>query len=478
MLRFFSLILLTLSFGGCTTLFRPLNQPLEKNTSSNGYYFQHAHHGDTGENVVLLAFSGGGTRAAALAYSVLKELRDTSILAKGQRVPLLNEVDAISSVSGGSFTAAYYGLFGEKIFTDYENVFLKQSIQEILIQNLFDPVYWWRSISTGLDRTELAIEYYDNNIFNGKSFRDIDLAHRPFIEINATNLGTGTRFSFAQVYFDLLCSNLLDLKVARAVAASSAVPIMFPPVVLKNYAGECDNSNNPIIHNLLTDKDEGPRMNEIKQRISHYQNRDKHPYVQLLDGGIVDNLGLRAMADRLQGFQSNFAAVIARNKIKNIVVIEVNAETRPVHNVDETPDKPSIPETIEAFSNVQFRLLNNESRILLASRLAELQERLSANGEKVNVYSATVAFENVAGNALKDQLNSIPTSLELPENEVDLLIRIGGDLLRQDPQYRAYLRQVEGRKESDPGTQVAPSSNGQTVHTAEKTASKGPDSGS
>jgi NTE family protein len=53
-----------------------------------------------------LTFSGGGTRAAALAYGVLKELKETTIVSGGQRIRLLDEVDSISSVSGGSFTAA------------------------------------------------------------------------------------------------------------------------------------------------------------------------------------------------------------------------------------------------------------------------------------------------------------------------------------------------------------------------------------
>ncbi len=77
---------------------------------------------------VLLAFSGGGTRASAFAYGVLQELAATEVVtAQGAR-PLLHEVDMISSVSGGSFTAAYYGLYGEKIFTDFEHDFLRKDV--------------------------------------------------------------------------------------------------------------------------------------------------------------------------------------------------------------------------------------------------------------------------------------------------------------------------------------------------------------
>jgi NTE family protein len=85
-------------------------------------------------NSVILAFSGGGTRAAALSYGVLQELRDTIVTStsndsnclSNKKYPLLDDVGLISSVSGGSFTAAYYGLNGDKIFTDFEDVFLKK----------------------------------------------------------------------------------------------------------------------------------------------------------------------------------------------------------------------------------------------------------------------------------------------------------------------------------------------------------------
>ncbi len=43
----------------------------------------------------------------------------------------------ISSVSGGSFTSAYYGLYGDKIFTDYEQVdCLRKTARHLLYQPL------------------------------------------------------------------------------------------------------------------------------------------------------------------------------------------------------------------------------------------------------------------------------------------------------------------------------------------------------
>ncbi len=203
------------AFPGCASIYKPHNQPITRVDNHTGYRLLESRQGgDPGDHLVLLAFSGGGTRAAALSYGVLKELRDTQVNSRGKPVSLLKEVDGISSVSGGSFTAAYYGLFGDRLFTDYEKVFLKQSIQGSLIATLFDPSFWWKSLFTGFDRTEMAIEYYDHHIFEGKTFADIRLHDGPYVEINATDLGGGNRFAFIQAYFDPICSDLDSFSVA------------------------------------------------------------------------------------------------------------------------------------------------------------------------------------------------------------------------------------------------------------------------
>ena len=144
--------------------------------------------GDVG---LLLAFSGGGTRASALAYGVLEELRDTAVTIRGERKRLLDEVDVITSVSGGSFTAAYYGLFGDRIFEDFHERFLKRPVSRDLILRLLLPHNWLRLLFPFYDRSQLATSYYDRKIFDGARFADLAEAGGPWIQINATDLSVG-----------------------------------------------------------------------------------------------------------------------------------------------------------------------------------------------------------------------------------------------------------------------------------------------
>ena len=121
----------------------------------------------------ILAFSGGGTRAAALSYGVLEELRRTEIVIDGQRRRLIDEVDIITGVSGGSFTALAYALYGERLFSEYEQRFLKRDVQGELVQRALNPFNWWKYIGGSAGRSELAAEFYDEILFEGATYADL-----------------------------------------------------------------------------------------------------------------------------------------------------------------------------------------------------------------------------------------------------------------------------------------------------------------
>ena len=131
-----------LMVGGCAT--RPINPPIQQADAGSGYRFEtrQAEVKDK-DALVILAFSGGGTRAAAFSYGVLDFLRRTEIVApNGAKFRLIDSIGVITGVSGGSFTALAYGLFGDKLFDDYEQRFLKRDVQGELISRALKPANW------------------------------------------------------------------------------------------------------------------------------------------------------------------------------------------------------------------------------------------------------------------------------------------------------------------------------------------------
>lgn len=167
------MIVVALATAGCAHY--PLNQPLKQADPRSGYGAKYMGTPGNSENLLLyLTFSGGGTWAAALSYGVLEELRQTEVVIEGRKRRLLDEVDGISSVSGGSFTAGYYGLFGERIFEDFETRFLKRNVEGALLRRTFlSPPNWFRLSSDTFDRSDLAAEYYDKHVFERGTFGDM-----------------------------------------------------------------------------------------------------------------------------------------------------------------------------------------------------------------------------------------------------------------------------------------------------------------
>jgi hypothetical protein len=135
-----------------------------------------ARSGRSDDLLVILAFSGGGTRAAALGYGVLEELRRTEVTVNGAKRRLLDEVDVISAVSGGTFPAAYYALRGEKTFDEFEAKVLARSFETDLALRILTPTNWFRMPSGTFGKSDLFAELYDETVFDHATFADLKKA--------------------------------------------------------------------------------------------------------------------------------------------------------------------------------------------------------------------------------------------------------------------------------------------------------------
>ncbi len=400
-----------------------------------------------GNVLMMLGFSGGGTRAAAFSYGVLEELRDTRFPLDGKPHRLLDEVDSISSVSGGSFTAAYYGLFGDDIFQDYEEVFLKRNVQKTLVNGLLNPFNWWKMLTTGFDRTELAIDYYDDFIFKHSTFADLKAANGPYIQINATDLSLGNRFPFTQGYFDLICSDYDSFSIARAVAASSAVPLAFAPIVLENH-DTCELKSPDWFLKMREHAGDDLRLVDLLKAVDSYGNKQERKYIHLVDGGITDNLGIRTLFDRVTmlGGTSRAGRQLKSNKVDKIVVVLVNAQTRPENPMEQSDQEPSVAEVINAVSDAQLQRYNTETLVLVEDSLKDWAQELSTPEKQISSYFIQVDFKSIHDVKKRNLFNNIATSFALPEEEVDNLIEAARRLLRQNPEYQRLMKDIQAER--------------------------------
>jgi NTE family protein len=467
---------------GCATV-APVNVPVDRVEPHAGYRIAKLMARDRGpannpDALLLLAFSGGGTRAAALSYGVLEELRRTPIVVNGHQHSLLDEVDVVAGVSGGSFTALAYALYGERLFQEYEPRFLKRNVQGDLIRRILNPASWFRLASDGYGRSELAADYYDEILFGGATFNDLIPLGTPVAVVTGTDLSTGARFEFSQDTFDLLCSDIGPVRLARAAATSSAVPVLLSPVTYRNYGGKCDAAV-PIWVQDVANKEHAARpAGRALLRYRDFkalEDSANRPYLHIVDGGVSDNLGLRGMLEALEQLEASpaFQQEMRFSRLRHIVVIAVNSRSAPATDWDRRPRPPGFVSQLIQASSVPIDHFSFESVELLrdmAARWADRRElaiarRLDAGQSRTEVEASVpritfdaidVSFDAIEDPAERREFMEMPTTFFLPAESIDRLRELGGRLLRNSRAYRILLERIAELAKLDTPSSVKP----------------------
>jgi NTE family protein len=467
--RIFVVLLAMLALAGCAT--RPINERLTQVDPNTGYrpnlLMPKRVNNDPG-TLFFLAFSGGGTRAAAFSYGVLEELRRTEITIDGQRRRLLDEVDIISGVSGGSFTALAYALYGQRLFSEYEQRFLKRDVQGELVRRALNPFNWWKYIGGSAGRSELAAEYYDEILFEGATYADLLSRQAPIAVANGTDISTGFRLSFYQNDFDLLCSDLSKVRLSRAAATSSAVPVVLSAVTFDNYGGTCGYKYPSWVADAA--KTEGrvrPSARALQRylEMKSFQDSKDRPYIHLVDGGVADNIGMRGVLEALEaaGASAAYRGEVGFGAIHRIVVIVVNARSAPKTDWDRHEDPPgmvaqlvqSAGVPIDRYSFETVELMKDREEIyawrreiqILRARLAgatEAEAEAKVKLPKLTLHTIDISFDAIKDPAERERLKNMPTTFVLPADDVDLLREAAGQLLRESADYQDLLREWGG----------------------------------
>jgi NTE family protein len=167
-----------------------------------------------GDDLIVLALSGGGARAASFHLGVLQGLRETP--GRDGR-PLSEHITFITSVSGGSVLAAYYGLHGEDGLDTFDAAYLAQDWR---VRGPGSPFGLAGAFRGGMNGPAQLADWLDENIYDGAHMGDLGAG--PRVVLNATDIYNSTPFAFTQFFFDGLCSDVRQVRVADAVAASMA----------------------------------------------------------------------------------------------------------------------------------------------------------------------------------------------------------------------------------------------------------------
>jgi NTE family protein len=418
----------------------PANAKLDHSDPQTGYRLENVRRAGQSEDLlVFVAFSGGGTRAAALSYGVLEELARTKVTIGGGTRRLIDEVDVISAVSGGTFPATYYALRGDRIFQEFEPRFLKRDVEWAIAQRVISPGNWFRLPSGTFSVSDVAAELYDDTIFDHATYGDLMKSGGPFVVVNGADVTTGARFPYTQEQFDVLCSDLSKFPIARAVATSSALPPSLSPISLENRAGTCGWTP-PEWTQAPGPADVLGRSGLRARELLSYADATKRPYVHLFDGGLAENLGLRSVTEALDAVASSRPSpgLDRLRAAKKLVVIVVNAFRDPERDWDRSPAPPGTGNLEDQMWSIPVDRYSFEATEAAYDQV----NRWAAAAPGRTAYFVRVGFEQLPDAAEREKFRAFPTSFKLSPEQVDGLREAAGRILRGSPAFGRLLRDL------------------------------------
>ena len=218
-------------------------------------------------NEMGLALSGGGFRATLFHLGAVWRLNELA---------LLGVTDRISAVSGGSILS---GLIAAR----WSRLDFRSGVAANFRQEIAQPI--WDLCGRDLDVRaalfgvllggNILPRYYRKHLVGSQTLQDMPDA--PEFIFNAAHLETGRNWTFSKAVmrtYRLGVIEMPSIDLATVLAASSALPPVFPPVVLKLDPSDFQRSE----YSDLFDRE------DLKRRVS------------LTDGGLYDNLGVHSIS--------------------------------------------------------------------------------------------------------------------------------------------------------------------------------------
>lgn len=341
----------------------------------------------------------------------LGEIGDTTleVLRKGT---LWDNIDMISAVSGGSIAGAFnvwkypsddFDKFDENVLSRAEefrdNLLLPRasslflhaldilplvpgSLMErrclfcvpwpILAMDMLPTVPGWLLVKEGFASSEEVEEQFEQRVFKNVTMEDVfSDPDKPLLLIHGTNLNDGKIFTFS--HHDLNCiepsGKWQQWPLAKAVAASSAIPGLVSPLSLENHHSPTQEKGNHQCRDLYGDK-------------------ERNPYIVLADGGIYENLAIDGMIRHFAQEKRELYRRTNQAQRKDILktklfIIAVNAETSAAPPGHQQEIEQQIP--IASRLNQSFNVLMDSRTDVSRTSVQEL-ERFGIFVEEINFH--------------------------------------------------------------------------------------------
>jgi NTE family protein len=355
------------------------------------------------DTLMILALSGGGSRSAYLSAKVMFRLQE--LFSTDEGIDLLGQVDAISSVSGGSLPAAYYAISDDP-GTDSPSgrYWNKDTVLSLMTRNYtgrwFGNWFWPTNAvkywTTGFDRTDIMANTFASNLYSykglkggGRAFRMSDLrSSRPFLILNATNATAGQSYGRSFTFTDddfskAVASDIDEYSVARAVMGSATFPAVFNYMTLRDY-NICENE------------------------------KSKRRYVHIFDGGNSDNLGLTSV-------QVALADMLLNHRLPTkVVIIAIDAYSADSGVSSSRPDpRRGLDFVIDTnFVSATDSLLTANRNGLLENFQAFFSKNFNDSQHFKQSLYYHISFADIKNQALSSKLNAIPTDFRIEKSDV------------------------------------------------------------
>lgn len=442
---------------GCAAVNTPENRPIMR-----GQNLSLVDLSDTPPDDIWvgLAFSGGGMRASAFAHGMLEGLRNATAT-PADPDGILSHVQLVTGVSGGSVTAAHFGLFGPRSVDGFREKYLIRDAGKYMATSPLNPITLLRGLAGGANGTDTFGRFLDEALFHGATFGDLRKRSTIRTWINASDVANNVAFMFSPETFDALCSDLSSYPISQAVSASAAFPLVFSPVVLKTHAGSCAYDEPDWVTAARFNPEASSAMKAHARALESYADPEKIKFVKLLDGGITDNFGTTGLSVERARAQEAHSPLSPKQavRIRRILFLVANAGVS--HDFGWTKELPG-PGGIDLAMSIANSAMSAATRTGYDAMRLELRDwerdlvdyrcalsraevaRLLGGLEDwdcrdVKLFVGEVGFSDLP-DSLSEKLNAIPTRLSLSEGEVDLAIHAGRMATRANPELNGFLR--------------------------------------